>query len=377
MDFKPLSKFIDRITDWRIPWAEVLVLHQNHEVFRYRRGYADLEGCIPIHENQIIRLYSLTKIMTCTAALQLVEKGELLLNDPLSNYLPEYGEMTVKMTLPSGEVTFEKAMRPIRVRDLFTMSAGLSYDIHSPSILEVVRRTDGRAPTREVAAAIAKEPLLFEPGSRWSYSLSHDVLAALVEVVGGRKFGTYIRDEITGPLGMRDTGFDVPEEDRSRLATQYEYSESLGKPIRKDGNDYRIGSEYESGGAGLFSTVNDYAVFLNTLTNKGTSPEGIRILAAETVELMRTNHLTEAMRSHFSWSQLAGYGYGLGVRTHMLREISGSLSPLGEFGWSGAAGALAIIDPASQLTVMYAQHMLNNQEPYVHPRLRNLVYTCL
>ncbi|GIP26499.1 serine hydrolase [Paenibacillus sp. J23TS9] len=377
MDFKPLSKFIDRITDWRIPWAEVLVLYQNQEVFRYRSGYADLEGRIPIHDRQIIRLYSLSKILTCTAALQLVDKGELLLNDPLSDYLPEYGEMTVKVTLPSGEVTFEKAKRPIRVRDLFTMSAGLSYDIRSPSILEVVRRTSGRAPTREVAAVIAKEPLLFEPGARWSYSLSHDVLAALVEAVDGRRFGAYVRDEITGPLGMRDTGFDVPDEDRSRLAPQYEYSESLSKPVLKDGNDYMLGSEYESGGAGLFSTVNDYALFLNTLTNQGTSPEGIRILAAETVELMRTDHLSEAMRSHFSWSQLAGYGYGLGVRTHCSKKTSGSLSPLGEFGWSGAAGALAIIDPSSQVTVMYAQHMLNNQEPYVHPRLRNLVYTCL
>ena len=218
---------------------------------------------------------------------------------------------------------------------------------------------------------------MFEPGARWSYSLSHDVLAALVEVVDGRRFGAYVRDEITGPLGMHDTGFDVSEDKRSRLAPQYEYSESLGKPIPKEGNDYRIGTEYESGGAGLFSTVDDYAVFLNALTHQGTSPKGVRILAAATVNLMRTDHLTEATRSHFSWSQLAGYGYGLGVRTHCSKQTSGSLSPLGEFGWSGAAGALAIMDPSSQLTVMYAQHMLNNQEPYVHPRLRNLVYACL
>lgn len=124
MDFKPLSKFIDRMTDWRIPWAEVLVLHQNQEVFRYRGGYADLEGRIPIHDRQIIRLYSLTKIMTCTAALQLIEKGDMLLNDPLSDYLPEYEEMTVRVTSPSGEVAIDKAKRPIRVRDLFTMSSG-------------------------------------------------------------------------------------------------------------------------------------------------------------------------------------------------------------------------------------------------------------
>ncbi|WP_027091666.1 serine hydrolase domain-containing protein [Cohnella thermotolerans] len=377
MDFKPLSQFIDRITSWRIPWAEVLVMHRNETVFRYRTGYANLEEQIPIDDRRIINLYSMTKIMTCTAALQLVEKGAMLLSDPLSAYLPEYAEMTVRKTLPDGGIAMERAERPITVRDLFAMTAGFSYDLGAPSIREVVERTNGRVPTREFAAALAKEPLLFEPGTRWNYSLCHDVLAALVEVVDGRRFGAYVRDEITGPLGMRDTGFDLSEEQRSRLAPQYEYNDALGKPVRKDGNGYRIGTEFESGGAGLLSTVSDYVLFLNALTNRGTSPDGVRILSPAAVDLMRTDHLTESMRDDFSWVQLAGYGYGLGVRTHISKAGSGSLSPLGEFGWSGAAGCLAIIDPDSQLTVMYAQHLLNNQEPYVHPRLKNIVYACL
>lgn len=193
----------------------------------------------------------------------------------------------------------------------------------------------------------------------------------------GRRFGTYLREEITGPLGMRDTGFDLSDGKRNRLAPQYEYDDALGKPIRKDGNGFRLGTEYESGGAGLMSTVSDYALFLNALTNLGTSPEGVRIVSPAAVELIRTDHLTEDIRRDFSWEQLKGYSYGLGVRTHSSRANSGSLSPLGEFGWSGAAGCLAIIDPDPQLTVMYAQHMLNNQEPFVHPRLRNIVYACL
>lgn len=377
MDFKLLAQFIDRITSWRIPWAEVLVMSRNETVFRYRNGYANLEEKTRIDDRQIIHLYSMTKILTCTAALRLVEKGAFLLNDPLSAYLPEYADMTVRKKLPDGETIFEKAKRSIRVRDLFTMSAGFSYDFEALSIQELAKRTDGRVPTREFAAAFAKEPLLFEPGTRWSYSLCHDILAALVEVVDGRRFGAYVRDEITGPLGMQDTGFDLTEEQQSRLAPQYEYSDELDKPIRKDGNGFRVGTEYESGGAGLMSTVSDYSLFLNALTNQGTSPNGVRILAPATVDLMRTDHLAEGMRGDFSWSQLAGYGYGLGVRTHISKAGSGSLSPLGEFGWSGAAGCLAVMDPASRLTVMYAQHMLNNQEPYVHPRLRNIVYACL
>lgn len=377
MNFESLASFIDRITSWRIPWAEVLVMHRNETVFRYRQGYANLEEKTPVTDRQVINLYSLTKIMTCTAALQLVEKGAVHLNDPLSDYLPEFADMTVKKRQPDGELTFEKAVKPITVRDLFTMSAGFSYDLEAPSIRNAVRSTDGKMPTRAFAEAIAKEPLQFEPGTRWNYSLCHDVLAALVEAVDGRRFGTYVRDEITGPLGMTDTGFDLSDEQRVRLAPQYEYSDALGKPIRKDGNGYRLGSEYESGGAGLLSTVSDYALFLNALTNQGTSPDGVRILSSATVDLMRTDHLAGNMRGDFCWEQLKGYGYGLGVRTHISQAESGSLSPRGEFGWSGAAGCLAIIDPASQLTVMYAQHLLNNQEPFVHPRLRNIVYACL
>ena len=377
MNAQPLSSFIDRIVSWRIPWAEALVMHRNETVFHYRSGYADQEEKIPIEGGQIIHIYSMTKILTCTAALQLVEKGALLLNDPLSAYLPEYADMTVRKELPGGRIELERAEKPIRVRDLFAMTAGFSYDLGAPAILDAVKRTGGKMPTREFAAALAKEPLLFEPGSRWNYSLCHDVLAALVEVVDGRRFGAYVRDEITGPLDMRDTGFDLADEQRGRMAPQYEYNDAAGKAVRIDDNKYRIGTEFESGGAGLQSTVSDYARFLNALTNRGTSPNGVRILSSASVDLMRTDQLTERTRGDYSWEHLAGYGYGLGVRTHISRADSGSLSPLGEFGWAGAAGCLAIMDPASQLTVMYAQHMLNNQETYVHPRLRNIVYANL
>ncbi|MFB9276218.1 serine hydrolase domain-containing protein [Cohnella cellulosilytica] len=377
MDFKPLAQFIDRMTAWRIPWAEVLVIHRNRPVFRYRSGYLDLEAGTPIEEGKMINLYSMTKVMTCVAALRLVEQGLILLNDPLGEYLPEYAEMNVQKRLPGGEVALERAQRPITVRDLFAMTAGFSYDTASPSLQEAVQRTNGQVPTRAFAEALAKEPLLFEPGTRWNYSLCHDVLGALVEAVDGRRFGAYIRDEITGPLGMRDTVFDLSEEQRSRLAPQYEYNDALGQAVRKDGNGYRLGTAFESGGAGLLSTVSDYSLFLNALTNRGTSPDGVRILAPATVDLMRTDVLTGRMREDFSWEQLKGYGYGLGVRTHISKAESGALSPLGEFGWAGAAGCLAVVDPNEQVTVMYAQHLLNSQEPYVHPRLKNLVYACL
>ncbi|MDQ0656448.1 serine hydrolase [Paenibacillus sp. W2I17] len=377
MDFKPLASFIDRITSWRIPWAEVLVMHRNDTVFHYRNGYANLEEKTPIGDGAIFNLYSMTKIMTCVAGLQLVEKGAMLLSDPLSDYLPEYAEMTVKKTMANGEIRLEKATRAITVRDLFTMTAGFSYDVGCPSIQEAVKSTDGTLPTRDFARALAKEPLLFEPGTHWNYSMCHDVLGALVEVVSGKSFGTYLRDEITGPLGMNDTAFNLNDEQQKRLIPQYAYNDELEKAVRLDGNGFRVGTELESGGAGLLSTVSDYALFLNALTGRGTSPEGVRILSQASVELMRTDHLNEMTRADYSWDHMYGYGYGLGVRTHISKAGSGSLSPIGEFGWSGAAGCMAIIDPDSELTVMYAQHLLNSQEPYVQRRLRNVVYSCL
>ncbi|WP_017688521.1 serine hydrolase domain-containing protein, partial [Paenibacillus sp. PAMC 26794] len=247
MDFKPLASFIDRITSWRIPWAEVLVMHRNDTVFHYRNGYANLEEKTPIGDGAIFNLYSMTKIMTCVAGLQLVEKGAMLLSDPLSDYLPEYAEMTVKKTMPNGELRLEKATRAITVRDLFTMTAGFSYDVGSPSIQEAVKSTDGTLPTRDFARALAKEPLLFEPGTHWNYSMCHDVLGALVEVVSGKRFGTYLRDEITGPLGMNDTAFNLNDEQQKRLIPQYAYNDELEKAVRLDGNGFRVGTELESG----------------------------------------------------------------------------------------------------------------------------------
>ena len=140
---------------------------------------------------------------------------------------------------------------------------------------------------------------------------------------------------------------------------------------------FRLGSEYESGGAGLISSVDDYIKFANVLCNKGKTQKGEKILSECTIDLMRTNHLDKTSMKDFNWIQMRGYGYGLGVRTMIDKAKGGSLSSIGEFGWGGAAGTYAMIDPENEITVFYAQHMLNNQEPYVHPRIRNIVYQCL
>lgn len=378
MNFGDLAAFMDQITDWRIPGADCSVYHRNKPVFRHLAGYADVALSKPVTEDALYFLYSASKVITCAAALQLFERGKFLMTDPVGEYLPEFRDMYVKRATEHGKTELIKAKNSIAIRDLFTMTAGLTYDLDTPSIRAVRERTGNRCPTREIVRAIAGEPLLFEPGAHFNYSLCHDVLGGLIEVVSGRKFREYLNENIFGPLDMRDTGFRLTDGRKARMAKQYIFDNAknaaLETPLE---NDYVLGSEYESGGAGLISSVDDYMKFANALCNKGMSQTGERILGRRTIDLMKTNHLDEISLRDFNWIQMTGYGYGLGVRTMIGRETGGSLSPVGEFGWGGAAGAYVLIDQENELAVFYAQHMRNSQEPYVHPRIRNLVYHCL
>ena len=183
-------------------------------------------------------------------------------------------------------------------------------------------------------------------------------------------------DNITFGLQMQKLP-QAEMEKRARMAAQYAYDGAARTYAPKAGNDYVFGSEYESGGAGLISTVDDYMRFAETLCRFGISAEGERILSENSVRLMRMNHLTAQTQPDFNWTHLDGYGYGLGVRTLVDPTRISTLSLGGEFGWSGAAGAYVIMDPETELTVYYAQHMLNSQEEYVHPRLRNIIYAAL
>ena len=378
MNFKGLETFLDDITKWRIPGAECAVYYRNKPVFRYSAGYADIKSKKPITADNLYNLYSTSKVITCTAALQLFEKGKFLMTDPISEYLPEFNEMYIQKKIENGENELVKAENSIKIQDLFTMSAGLTYNINSVSIQAVKETTQNKCPTRDIVKAIANDPLMFEPGTHWNYSLCHDVLGGLVEVISGKKFSEYLVENIFKPLEMKDTGFYLTDEKKQRMATQYRFDEIPNSATEVSlTNDYKFGSEYESGGAGLISSVDDYIKFANALCNKGKAQNGEKILSRHTIDLMRTNHLDETLLKDFNWIQMSGYGYGLGVRTMIDKAKGGSLSPVGEFGWGGAAGTYVMIDPDNGVAVFYAQHMLNSQEPYVHPRIRNIVYDCL
>ena len=390
MNFQPMKDLLDRLTAWRIPGNSIRVTVEGREVFSYRSGYEDVEKKTRVRSDALYNIYSCTKPVTVTAALALYEKGYFLLDDPLYDFIPEFRHVTVKQ--PNGEIT--PAATPITLRHLFTMSAGLTYVTSSPAFAKARELTEGRMDTLTVIRCLAEDPLAFEPGTRWQYSLCHDVLAAVCEVISGKKFRDYVKESIFDPLGITEAYFHN-DAVVDRVATLYRYENSKEQDLVKlqSAADNRsagyltvvtnkvpthvYGPEYDSGGAGLTTTLSDYSKFAAALANGGLGQNGERILSPGTVELLRTNQLTREQLVNFNWRQLRGYGYGLGVRTMVDIAAGGSTGSLGEFGWGGAAGATLLVDPDRRVSMVYAHHMLNPQEEYYQPRLRNVLYTCL
>ena len=198
--FEELRNFCDSLLERgvRTPGFDLIVYQGGKCVFRHTNGFSDLESKTRMTGKERYNIYSCSKVITCTAALMLWERGLFSLEDELSDYMPEFKNMTVRA--PDGGI--RPAANPIRIKNLFEMTAGFSYDVESPNLQACRRETGGRCPTRAAVRAIARGPLSFEPGEHWQYSLCHDVLAALVEVISGRRFADYVRENIFEPLGM-------------------------------------------------------------------------------------------------------------------------------------------------------------------------------
>lgn len=391
MDFTSLKNFMDDLIGLRIPGNTISVYYNSKEVFKYSSGYNDVESRTPMQGDEFFNLYSCSKIATAVAAMQLYEKGKFLLNDPLYEYIPEYKYMNCKDE--NGNI--QRAKNPITIQNLFTMTAGLNYDLESPPIQKACEITNGKMNTVTVAKCLSEQVLDFEPGAAWQYSLCHDVLAALVEIISGMKFSEYMLKNVFEPVGIEKIYYHRFPDLKDKMASQYMYLaenevDGLTKTLIKsaDGKGYLknvgknvmyyvLGSEYDCGGAGITTTVADYVKFANALANNGLAATGERILSGKTIRLMKTNQLNDPQLRKIDWSQLAGYGYGLGVRTMIDPVTGGSNGNLGEYGWDGAAGAYMLVDTECNLALFYAQHMLNSFSDYIEPRLRNIVYSCL
>ena len=348
-------------------------------------GYDDLEEKRPITENTVYRMYSLTKVIICTAAMMLFERGKFLLNEPIYEYIPEYRDMQVAVTEPNGNIRIEKAKNPILIKHAFTMTAGLPYHFGDSlsarkmkSIKDELSEKYGKYDIVTEAKAMAAVPLQFEPGTHWLYGYGHDLVAALIQLISGKTVGQFLQEEIFEPLDMKDTGYQFRGDIESRMVSFYKRNEK-GELIKIPGFEDRVhqpDSIYEAGGFGLYSTVIDYLKFSQMLANGGVY-NGKRIIGRKTIDLMRTNHLDEVQLKDFRNSYLAGYGYGLGVRTLMSLSEGHSNGSIGEFGWTGAAGTYVSIDPSEGFSIVYMHQMQPNMEEYYHLRVRAVANGCL
>ncbi len=354
MDFSRVTDRLEALLKLGVPGCAISIRQDHLELYRYVCGTADRKGTKPMTGREAFYLFSCTKPITAAAGMQLVERGLLELDRPVADYLPEFANIQVEQ---NGKRV--PADKPVLVRHLFTMSAGFDYDFVKTT-RSLLQEVGCSVTTRQFAAAAARRGLAFQPGDRFQYSICHDVLGAVIEEASGMSFGTWLQREIFEPLGMTETGFSFHHPTRAPLAEQYGCVEETGE-IDDLGleHPYRLGDRFESGGAGLISTLDDYARFADAMACGGLGATGRRILQPETVDLLRTEQLHSLVKNpEFSCAAGPGYGYGLGVRT-LIDKSQGQRSPLGEFGWDGADGAFIIVDPENRLSFAFMQHIRN------------------
>jgi CubicO group peptidase (beta-lactamase class C family) len=306
-------------------------------------GKADIEAGTPLKADSLFRMYSMTKPVTTTALLMLYEEGKFQLNDPLEKYLPELKDQKVYVSGVGTQMEVEPAKRKPTMQDVMRHTAGFTYGSQRSPIEKAWQDAnvmkDG---LQGLVANIAKLPLVYQPGTRWVYSVSHDVQAVLVERLSGQKFEDFVAKRILEPLDMKDSSLGIPARDLSRLATSYRVDDQGKLAVA----DKPATSTYKGvgGGSSLTSTARDYLRFAQMLANGG-ELYGTRLLSPETVKLMRSNHLPDGV-----WvgaNNATGYGLGVSVLVDPVKRAN--LGSKGEWGWSGAASTHFIIDPEKDI----------------------------
>ena len=375
--FEPLTAYLDHLYEnFLIPACDVMIVRDGEQVYRHMAGTSDLEGKRPLAGNEMYAIYSATKISTVTGAMRLIQEKKLALDDPVSKYLPSFGKVTVK----SADGTEHPAKNVMTIRHLMSMQGGLDYDMMRGDAKTLLKKNGGKAGTVELASTYAKGPLLFEPGTRYKYSLCHDVLAAVIEVASGMRFSDYLNEIIFRPLGMKNTTFH-PTEDQQPLMCRLFKKNDAQDQLLDCGlfPESRLGEAYESGGGGLMSTVEDYIELAAALANYGTARNGYELLLPETVELLRTPMLGELQQMDMmaTYPYMRGYTYCLGVRRYM--DNAGSPAAKGHFGWDGAAGFYVLSDPENNIALIYAQNVLNSRDTFflIQGQIRDLAYLCM
>lgn len=360
--------------------VSTLIFEKNKEVYFNAVGYADKENNVPMDRNTIVRIFSMTKPVTGTALMKLYEKGAFQLDDALSKYLPEFSDMKVFAGMDAaGKMKLEPAKRPITIRDITRHTAGFANEGH-PQLGELVKKADPMNPQNtilQMAQKLAGLPLMFHPGDQWSYGISVDVQAALVEKLSGQPFDQFVKENIFEPLNMANTRYVVPEGDMKRFAANYLRKE--GQPLTRIADEQANAFNTKDwalkpGGFGLTSTVDDYMQFARMLVNEG-KLDSATVLKEETVKLMATNHLSDSVTERMWLPSKGQVGFGIDFAVRLRPPVSKEENngAVGEFFWDGAASTLFWVDPKNELTaVFFVQVVPFHGE--LHKKIRDAIY---
>lgn len=372
----------DMVVTGNVAGISALVWEKGQEAYFGAYGYSDREDSIPMDRNTIVQIYSMTKPITGTALMTLYEDGAFELDDPLTQYAPEFADMQVYTGVDeNGEMLLEPVHRPISIRDITRHTAGFPNRPNIPGLSEALAAADplNRENTlQQLGAKFGSLPLWFQPGSQWEYGPSVDVQAFLVERISGQPYGAYVREHVLDPLGMEETRYFVPESDRDRFSAMYRREDDGTLTQLPDSTakiEYLQRWPLTRGGWGLTSTLDDYMRFARMLLNKGVL-EGRAVLEPETVELMATNHLPDSVeeRSWLPGKGNVGFGIDFAVRVAPPASPEENNGVVGEFFWDGAASTLFWVDPKNDLAAVLFVQLFPYDPIKLHKKFRDAVY---
>jgi CubicO group peptidase (beta-lactamase class C family) len=379
--FEPLHRRIQQfVDDGQHAGISLLLVRNGGIAETFATGYRNRELGLPMSRDTIVRVYSMTKIVVSVAALTLLEEGRLGLLDPVTDYLPEFRDLQVLVGGTAQDPQLVAADKPLTIQHLFTHTSGLIYDAPGEPIDEFYRPLDEESgkSLEELVSHLARLPLKWHPGTHFDYGYSTDVLGRVIEAITGLRLDAYLRTRILEPLWMIDTAYSVADVKKERLAKVYEHRGSGAlHPVTSaslKGERIEGQRDFPGGGAGLFSTLDDFARFAQMLCNGG-ELAGVRIIGRKSLDLMVANHLTGLAVPFHNLG--VGHGFGLGVGVRLDDGLAGTLGTIGSFGWTGMATTYCRIDPAEKLVALcFAQH-LPYDEHGLFQRFANLVYQAL
>jgi len=357
-----------------IPGAVAIVSRNGKLAYHESFGVRDPNGREPMPKDAIFRIYSMSKAIVSVATMMLWEEGKFLLNEPVSKYIPTFAGQTV-LVQRDGTTDHVAVDREATIQDLLRHTSGLTYEFRGTGPVhkaymdaKVYRRSQTNADQAEI---LGKLPLLHQPGARWEYSRSTDVLGRLVEVISGQSLGAFLDERVLKPLGMSDSGFSVPEAHQGRIAEAFAKDPEGGTDVQLI--EVRQKPSFESGGGGMVATTLDYARFLQMMLNGGVL-DGTRLLARPTVALMTSDHLGPVTGAADLLPP--GYGFGLGFAVRTQAGIASMPGAVGQYYWGGAAGTTFWVDPVERL---YAVLMIQApvQREFYRVMFRDMVYSAI